>query len=211
MNTHTLMHLLATYGYLAVLLLVAIESTGIPVPGESMLIAASIYAATTHHLSIAVVVVAAALGAMVGDNLGYLAGRHGGTALIRRYGHLVRLDERKLAVGQYLFDTHGGKVVFFGRFVAILRMWAAFLAGMHHMPWKRFMLFNAGGAAGWATLMGVGAYSLGGTMARLGGVMGVTGAVLAALLMVGVSVALKRKERSLQVKVTEHRCRPIAA
>jgi len=132
--THDLTHLLNTYGYWAVLLFVAIESTGIPFPGETMLLVAAVYAGTTHHLAIPFVITAAAVGAILGDNLGFWVGREGGYRLLRRYGHVIRLDERKLKLGQYLFQKHGGKVVFFGRFVAVLRAWAAFLAGTNRMP-----------------------------------------------------------------------------
>src|SRR6266436_2822832 len=124
--TSQLSHLLATYGYWAVLVFVAIESTGIPFPGETMLLIAAIYAGTTHQLSIPLVILAAASGAIIGDNIGFWVGREGRYRL---------LDERKLKLGQYLFLKHGGKVVFFGRFVAVLRAWAAFLAGTNHMSW----------------------------------------------------------------------------
>src|SRR5215470_10277310 len=111
--TSDLFRLLTTYGYLAVFLFVAIESTGIPFPGETMLVVAAIYAGTTHQLSIPLVIVAAASGAILGDNLGFLLGRVGGYPLLRRYGRAIRLDERKLKLGHYLFLKHGGKVVFF--------------------------------------------------------------------------------------------------
>lgn len=156
LGTSTLMHLLATYGYLAVLLFVAIESTGIPFPGETMLLVAAIAAGTTHQLSIAWVIVAAAGGAILGDNLGFWVGREGGYRLLRRYGRYIRLEEHRLKQGQYLFLKHGGKVVFFGRFVAVLRAWAAFLAGTNRMRWPRFLLFNAAGGIVWATLYGLG-------------------------------------------------------
>ena len=94
--TQDLTYLLNTYGYLAVLVFVAIESTGIPFPGETMLLVAAIYAGTTHHLTIYWVIAAAAIGAIVGDNLGYWVGREGGYRLLRRYGPYIRLDERKL-------------------------------------------------------------------------------------------------------------------
>ena len=122
---------------------VAIESTGIPFPGETMLLVASIYAGTTHKLSIPLIIAAAASGAILGDNLGFWVGREGGFRLLRRYGHIIHLDERKLKVGLYLFRKHGGKVVFFGRFIAVLRAWAAFLAGTNRMPWGSFLLYNA--------------------------------------------------------------------
>jgi membrane protein DedA with SNARE-associated domain len=155
--TSDLMHLLSTYGYWAVLVFVAIESTGIPFPGETMLLVAAIYAGTTHQLSLPLVIAAAATGAILGDNLGFWVGREGGYRLLRRYGRFLRLDERKLKLGLYLFMRHGGKVVFFGRFVALLRMWAALLAGTNRMGWKRFLLFNAASGMVWATLYGAGA------------------------------------------------------
>src|SRR6266853_6226342 len=103
LGTSTLTHLLASYGYLAVLLFVAIESTGIPFPGETMLLVAAIYAGTTHLLFIPLVIVAAASGAILGDNLGFLIGREGGYRLLRRFGRYLRMDERRLKLGQYLF------------------------------------------------------------------------------------------------------------
>ena len=106
--------ILQTYGYLAVFVLVGLESAGIPLPGETMLLVAAIYAGTTHQLAIGWVIAAAALGAILGDNLGYLAGREGGFRLLRRYGHYVRLNDRKLKLAVYLFDRHGPKVVFPG-------------------------------------------------------------------------------------------------
>jgi len=134
--------LLTTYGDFAVFACIAIESTGIPFPGETMLLVAAIYAGTTHQLSLPLVIAAAATGAILGDNLGFWAGREGGYRLLRRNARFLRLDERKLKLGLYLFMRHGGKVVFFGRFVAVLRMWAASLSGTNRMGWKRFLLFN---------------------------------------------------------------------
>jgi membrane protein DedA with SNARE-associated domain len=96
MGAHDLTHLLQTYGYLAVFVLVAVESTGIPLPGETMLLVAAIYAGATHQLAIAGIIIAAALSAISGDNAGYWAGREGGFRLLRRYGRYIRLDERKL-------------------------------------------------------------------------------------------------------------------
>jgi membrane protein DedA with SNARE-associated domain len=199
-------HLLITYGYLVVFVFVAIESMGIPVPGESTLLLASVYAGTTHHLSVVLVILAAAAGAVVGDNLGYFAGRKGGYKLLHRNGKHFRFDQNKLRLGQYLFDRHGGKVVFYGRFVAILRMWAAFLAGAHRMPWSRFMMFNTAGGVSWAALMGTLAYLFGNSMVRLGGTIGIASAVLATLLMVAVGLGLRRSERRLQHQVDTNPC-----
>src|SRR5260370_20885951 len=104
-----------------------------------MLLVATIYAGTTHQLAPVLIIAAAESFAILGDNLGFWVGREGGYRLLRRYGHLVRLNERKLKLGLYLFRRHGGKVVFFGRFVAVLRMWAAFLAGVNPKPGLRFL------------------------------------------------------------------------
>ena len=146
--TSELTHFLTAYGYWAVLFFVAIESSGIPFPGETILLVAAIYAGTTHRLAIPLVIAAAALGAILGDNIGYWVGREGGYRLLRRYGHYLHIDERRVKLGQYLFRKHGGKVVFFGRFIAVLRAWAAFLAGTNRMPWGSFLLYNAlGGRA----------------------------------------------------------------
>ena len=96
--------------------------------GDTMLLVAAIYAGRTQRMSLLLVIVAAAAGAILGDNVGFWVGREGGYRLLRRYGRFVRLDERKLKLGLYLFRKHGGKAVFFGRFVTVLRAWAAFLA-----------------------------------------------------------------------------------
>ena len=197
-DTSGLTHLLVTYGYGAVLLFVAIESTGIPFPGETMLLVASIYAGTTHPLSIALVIVAAASGAILGDNLGFWVGREGGYRLLRRYGRYIRLEERRLKLGQYLFMKHGGKVVFFGRFVAVLRAWAAFLAGTNRMRWPRFLLFNALGGIVWATLYGLGGYVLGDNVHRLVGPVGIVTVVLAVLLIIAGILIVRRNERRLE-------------
>ena len=153
--------LLATHGYWVVAAVVMLESMGIPMPGETMLVTAAIYAGTTHRLSITLVVAAAATGAIVGDNLGFWVGRRFGAGLLHRYGHLVRLDARRIELGQVLFDRHGGKVVFFGRFVALLRTMAALLAGINGMNGRRFLIFNATGGMAWATAYGFAAYMLG--------------------------------------------------
>jgi membrane protein DedA with SNARE-associated domain len=189
---------LATYGYWAVLLFVAIESTGIPFPGETMLIFASIYAGTTHRLSIVLVIAAAAAGAIIGDNIGFWVGREGGYRLLRRYGRYIHLDERKLKLGQYLFLKHGSKVVFFGRFVAVLRAWAAFLAGVNRMPWPDFLLFNALGGITWATIYGVGSYYLGDNIQRFTGPVGYGLLALGILLTIAFIYFVHRNEGRLE-------------
>ncbi len=196
--TSDLLRLLTTYGYLAVLVFVGIESIGIPFPGETMLLIAAIYAGTTHHLSIFLVILAAAAGAILGDNIGFWVGREGGYRLLRRYGRYIRLDERKLKLGLYLFRKHGGKVVFFGRFVAVLRALAAFLAGTNRMPWPRFLLFNALGGIVWATLYGIGGYVLGNNIHRFTGPIGTITIVLAVILILVLLFLLRRNEHRLE-------------
>ena len=138
-------HLLATYGFLAIGVIIALESVGLPLPGESVLVFAALYAAHNEH-SIMAVVASAAVGAILGDNVGYWIGREFGYRLLRRYGSRVGLSPTKIKLGQYLFLRHGSTVVFFGRFVAVLRVLAAVLAGINRMDWRRFLIANAAGA-----------------------------------------------------------------
>lgn len=151
---------LATYGYLAIFVIVGLESAGVPMPGETVLVAAAILAGQ-GKLNIFGVVGAAAAGAILGDNCGYWVGREFGFPIAYRWGRYVHLDERRLKLGQYLFLRHGGKIVFFGRFVAMLRAFAAFLAGVNHFNWERFFFYNAAGGIVWASIFGAGGYWLG--------------------------------------------------
>ena len=193
-----LTHLLNSLGYAAVGLFVGLESLGVPLPGETMLITAAVFAGVTHQLSIAGVIIAAIVGAIVGDNIGFGIGWFGGYALLRRFGRYVRLDEPKLKVGRYIFMKNGGKVVFFGRFVSILRTYAAFLAGTNRMHWARFVVANAAGGVCWAVFWGVAAYLLGSTIDKLSLPLeigfGVVGGVAIIAGLVFVRSHLKRLE-----------------
>jgi membrane protein DedA with SNARE-associated domain len=160
-------HLIAVHGYWFVAGVVALESMGIPAPGETVLVSAGIYAGTTHGIHIGIVIAAAAAGAIIGDNVGFLIGRRFGAALMSKYGHLLRLSPRRIKLGHYLFHRHGGKVVFFGRFVAVLRAIAAPLAGITRMGWHRFLFFNAAGGVVGAPASGLGAYAFGEHVSRL--------------------------------------------
>ena len=189
-------NLVAQYGYLAVLVIVGLESTGVPLPGETTLVAAALYAGATHNLNIIGVVIAAAVGAILGDNLGYLIGHWGGYRLLIRYGRYIRLSEKRIKIARYLFLRYGGEVVFFGRFTAILRAYAAFLAGTTRMPWRRFLFFNAAGGIAWATIYGGGAYLLGRQIERLSGpfeIVFVAAAVIA--IVVGALIVQRQEER----------------
>jgi membrane protein DedA with SNARE-associated domain len=190
--------LLATYGYLAVFVFVGIESLGIPVPGETMLVTAAIYAGTTGRLSIFWVIVASSAGAIVGDNIGYVIGRTGGYRLLKRYGRYIRLEENRLRLGQYLFDKHGSKVVFFGRFVSVLRTYAAFLAGTNRMRWPRFLVANASGGIVWATLYGLGAYLASGVIATLSTPVAIGLGALAVVVIVAGGIIVRINIRRLE-------------
>ena len=147
--------LLSNFGYLAVFAVIAVESLGIPAPGETMLVIAAVYAGATGNLLIEGVIAAAIAGAVIGDNIGYAIGRKGGFRLLMRHGSKLRIKHSHLKVARYVFERHGGKVVFFGRFIAILRTYAAFLAGVGQMEWKRFLACNAAGGIVWATIFGL--------------------------------------------------------
>jgi membrane protein DedA with SNARE-associated domain len=203
--------LLATYGYLAVFFFVGIESIGIPVPGETMLVTAAIYAGTTGRLSIFWVIVASSAGAIVGDNIGYLIGRTGGYRVLKRYGRYIRLEENRLRLGQYLFRIHGPKVVFFGRFFSVLRIFAAFLAGVNRMHWRLFLIFNAAGGIIWSTIYGVAAFLLGKQLLRLSGRVDFALVVVAVAVIIAVIVFLRRNEARLQGEADQAMPGPLKA
>ncbi len=197
-STHTIDAWLESYGYLVVFLLVMLESIGLPVPGETALVAAALYAGSTHKLEIWAIIAVAAAAAIIGDNIGFSIGRYGGTRLLLRYGHKVHLDEGRIKIGIWLFRRHGGKVVFWGRFVSILRTWAAFLAGANQMEWGRFLVFNAAGGIAWATVYGVVYYVFGAALSRLSTTIDVTIGVAGVALLIAFIVWTRRKEGELQ-------------
>ena len=186
----TLTHLIHTWGYWAVFLLVAGESLGIPLPGETAVILAAVYAGNSHQLDPWVIFGVAAAAAVIGDNIGYWIGAKAGFRLALRYGHKVGVDEHKLKIARYVFARQGTKVVFFGRFVSILRTYAAFLAGVDKMPWPRFLVANAAGGILWSGIYTFVAYLVGGAMEHLSGTVNLiigllaAAAVIAALLIV---------------------------
>ncbi len=192
--------LVINYGYLAVFLGVGMESIGIPVPGETILILAGTYAGLTHHLNPVVIVGAAAAGAIIGDTIGFWVGDKGGYRLLRRYGSTIRFDEPKIKVAKLLFALHGGKVVFFGRFVAVLRTYAAFLAGVTRMHYRRFLLYNASGGIVWAAAYGFGAYYFGKTLERISGVLTWVFVGLAVAVTVGAVLVVRRRTEELIVR-----------
>jgi membrane protein DedA with SNARE-associated domain len=190
-------HLIDTYGYWAVFLLVGAESLGIPVPGETALIVAGTYAGHTHRLNPWIIFLVASAAAIIGDNIGFWIGDKGGYRLARRYGHLVRLDEHKLKIARYVFDTHGPKVVFFGRFVSILRTYAAFLAGTSRMRWRKFLPANAAGGIVWAGIYTLVAYQAGNALQRASHTIDLIIVGVAVFAVTGVIFVVRRQTAKL--------------
>lgn len=193
-------HLLVTYGYAAVFALVAFESLGVPLPGETILISAAVYAGTTHRLSVWVIFAVAAAAAIIGDNIGFWIGDKGGYRLLRRYGHYIRADEGKIKLGRYIFDRHGGKVVFFGRFVSILRTYAAFLAGTNRMRWRKFLVYNAAGGILWAALYTFVSYIVGNAITKASRPIDIALGVAAVIAIVVVFVGVRRQAGRLTAR-----------
>jgi membrane protein DedA with SNARE-associated domain len=203
MTSSLITHLVQSYGYYAVFALIALESLGIPLPGETALIAAGLYAGTTHHLHITVLAAVAASAAVIGDNAGYWTGNTGGRRLAERYGRYVRLDHAKLKVGRYLFARHGVKVVFFGRFIAVLRTYDAFFAGVSKMRWPRFLAANAAGGLLWAGFYAFGTYALGSAAASVGNTITIVGYAVTGALTVATILLGRRTLRRLEQRAEE--------
>ena len=173
------------YGLVVLFLVVMAESGGVPLPGETALVAAAVYA-NTGHMNIAAVIVVAAAAAIVGDNIGYWLGRTLGRSAFERFALLRRGSGRFLPWAERFFERHGGKTVFLARFFSVLRVTAAWVAGMSRMPWWRFFFWNATGGICWAVLVGLIAYYVGQGTADAIGRYGLYGgaAVVAVLVIV---------------------------
>jgi membrane protein DedA with SNARE-associated domain len=195
-----LSELVVRHGYWIVAAAIGIESMGIPVPGETMLVAAAIYAGATHKLDIGTVIGFAFAGAIIGDGLGFLIGRRLGHSLLLRYGSKVGMTPARIKLGQYLFQRFGGAVVFFGRFIALLRALAALLAGINCMAWPRFLVFNAAGALVWAGSYGMLAYWFGEKVERVTKPIGIAAVVGAVICSVFVMRFLKHHESQLEAE-----------
>jgi membrane-associated protein len=182
-----LIQLSGPLGYLLLFGLVGAESTGVPLPGETALIAAGILA-RDGHFQITLVIAVAAVGAILGDNIGYLIGRTGGRAVLEAHGPLERHRRSILEHGEPFFARHGPKAVFLGRWVAGLRIAAAWLAGIERMPWHIFVFWNALGGIAWATSIGLLAYLLGPTAERIIKDVGIAGIAIAVLAIIGYVV-----------------------
>jgi membrane protein DedA with SNARE-associated domain len=193
----SLISLVQVHGPWIIFVVVALESAGVPLPGETILVSAALLAATTNQIDIAIVVGTAAAGAIVGDGIGYTVGRRFGIQLLRKYGRYIRLDENRLLIGRYLFSRYGNAVVFFGRFIAVLRMFAALLAGANGMPAGRFFFFNVSGGICWACLFGFGTYVVGTEIHKVSKALTLVSLVLFIAAGSGLSIIIRRYEIAL--------------
>lgn len=198
------------YGYLIIFFPILGESAGIPLPGETVLLAGGL-AAARGILSLPLVILVGASAAILGDNLGYLVGRRGGRPLLLRYGQILHVKDRQIAILDSFFARHGPKTVFFGRWVIFLRVWAALFAGASRMHWRQFFFWNALGGLAWATTMSSIAYVFAASVGRISKVFGIAAWVIA--IAVGIAVAIfinrmqKRAENRAQVEAAEQAIR----
>ena len=200
-------HLVEVFGYPLLFLLVMSESSGLPIPGETSLIAAAVLA-SQGKLEIALIVPLAAVAAIVGDNIGYTIGRKGGRWLLERPGAFQRQRREVLLIGEPFFEAHGPKAVFFGRFVLGLRVWASWLAGGTRMPWRSFVLWNALGGICWATAIGLIAYFLGNSAGSAIETFGVYGLV-AVLIAIVSALVLHRRHAQRARRAEQARHQPV--
>jgi membrane protein DedA with SNARE-associated domain len=177
--------LVSTYGLSALFLGVMLESAGIPVPGETALIIASVLA-IRGFFALSSVIAVAATAAIVGDNIGYWAGRRGARQLLERWRPLTRYADRVLPPAERFFESHGGKSVFLARFIPVLRVAGAFTAGVARMDWWRFFLWNMAGGVAWAASVALVAYHVGGAAVAT---MGRFGLVATAIVIAGAAIA----------------------
>lgn len=193
-----LIGLLHQYGYSALGVIIGLECVGLPLPGETLLVAAAVYAGTSHQLHISLVILAAVLGSVLGQTAAFLIGRSLGTALLNRYGRYIGLTPPRVMLGHDLFRRHGEKVVFFGRFIAILRSVAGLLAGITEMSCARFTAANVAGSVAWAGLYGTAGYMLGHTMKAVAGPMSMAlGALGIAALIIAFLLVRRHEKRML--------------
>ncbi|HUB64254.1 MAG TPA: DedA family protein [Methylocella sp.] len=194
--------LIVLHGYWVVFLIVMLESAGVPLPGETALILASGYSGATGQLDLALVITCAAAGAIIGDNIGFWVGRTYGANFLLRYGKFIHLPESRLKLGQYLFEKHGAKIVFFGRFVAFLRVFAALLAGVNKYRWPPFLFFNAAGGITWALVFGIGAFLFGDAIHRISGPLGITALGGIVLGVIAFMYIVRREEKKMEEKLS---------
>lgn len=180
------------HGYLTVFVALLLENSGIPVPGETILLFASFLAFDEQQLRLGNIILVGITAATLGDNIGYLIGYRGGRRLLDRYRHLFHISESTVAKGEALFAKHGAITIFFARFIFGMRIIAGPMAGVLRMPWKQFAIFNFLGAALWVTVISSIGYLFGENWERLVKVMGRVNVVIGVLLVWAAAVAWRR-------------------
>jgi membrane protein DedA with SNARE-associated domain len=191
---------ISTYGVWLVAAFIALESIGAPLPAEAALIAAAVYAATSHDIDIGWLLGVATLAAIAGNTAGYWIGRRFGYRLLARYGHRVGLTEGRIKIGQWLFLRYGGRFVFVARFLPFLRNMAAVLAGAHRMAPLRFFLASSAAALAWVLCFGLAAYAFGDAFAHAASPATIGLAAVALLVVVMLPVLILRWEKRLLVE-----------
>jgi len=186
--------LFARYGYAAVFVGVFLENSGLPVPGETALLAG---AALSHYgrLALPWVIVTAMTAAILGDNLGFLLGRRFGRGFLERHGRRVGLTAPRLAMFDRFVQRHGARTIFIARFVTGLRVFGAVLAGASDLPWPTFLFWNATGAVAWSITFGVVGYALGQSWDTLERWIGRSGLIAFAIVAAAAVVAVLRGRR----------------
>lgn len=195
-HTHHFVSLLHAYGYFGLALIVGLECLGLPLPGEGALIVSAIYAGSTHDMNPYLVVASASGGAIIGQILAYWIGLKVGHRLLRQHGHRIGLTWRRLALSRMLFRKHGFKLVIVARFIIVLRVITAMLAGASQMPWRKFILANVIGSIAWASFYGIGASLLGKQMKHMSGPIGIAvGVAVLLITLLGGWIAHRHQER----------------
>ena len=184
------------YGLLALFAIVMLESCGVPLPGETALVAAGVFA-SRGRIDIPAVIVVAAAAAIVGDNIGYWIGRTGGRRVLERYRYVSRWFERVLPWSEGFFVRHGSKTIFIARFVSVLRVTAAWMAGVSRMHWWTFFFWNAAGGICWAVLVGLISYVFGQAVAEALSRYGAIGGAALVVFAIGGAVAVHRWRKRL--------------
>jgi membrane protein DedA with SNARE-associated domain len=177
------------YGLVGVFLIIALETAGVPLPGETALVAAAVFASQGHMSLVSLIVVASAA-AIIGDNAGYWAGRKLGRGFLQRYGIIRRFSDRVLPSAERFFHKHGGKTIFLARWVSGLRVAGAWIAGFSRMPWWRFFLWNAAGGIVWAATVSLVAFYAGRAAADAIGRYGLIGGAIVVVLVGAAVVAV---------------------
>jgi membrane protein DedA with SNARE-associated domain len=192
-SLNRLLDLYASYGYAVIFVPVLLETAGLPLPGETILLLSGV-AASTGRIDVWVAIAVGAAAAIIGDNIGYAIGRYGGRRVVMRLAHVGRI-ESSLAWGERFFNRHGGKTVFLARWIFGLRIFGAWIAGMVHMPWRVFVLWNAAGGITWCcSVIGLG-YFFGHSLHVVEKVLGAGGVIAVVTVAVVALVAWRRVER----------------